>query len=76
MSEPVEPDPPINDDASAEPSLDEVAGDLAGVERALERLEDGTYWTDEVTGAALSDELLTSDPTARRAVPPADAPDG
>ena len=29
------------------PSLDELAEDLAGVERALERLEDGTYWTDQ-----------------------------
>lgn len=50
-----------------ETSLDQLADDLAGVERALERLEDGTYWTDEVTGEQLSDELLATDPTATQA---------
>ena len=43
-----------------------LADDLAGVERALERLEDGSYWTDEVTGEPIRDELLEADPTARR----------
>ena len=70
MSEPTEAERPISDDAAAEPSLDQIAADLAGVERALERLEDGTYWTDEVTGEPLPDELLAADPTARRATPP------
>ena len=46
--------------------LDTVERDLAGVEAALARLDDGTYWTDEVTGARLPDELLAADPTARR----------
>ena len=45
---------------------DVVERDLAGVEAALERLDDGTYWTDEVTGEPLSDELLAADPVARR----------
>jgi RNA polymerase-binding transcription factor DksA len=76
MSEPAEVERPISDDAPAEPSLDELAADLAGVERALERLEDGTYWTDEVTGDPLPDELLAADPTARRTPPPADSPPG
>jgi RNA polymerase-binding transcription factor DksA len=50
-----------------EVDLDEVERDLAAVERALERLSDGTYWTDEVTGLPISDDVLVSDPTARRA---------
>jgi RNA polymerase-binding transcription factor DksA len=52
---------------TAEPlDLDAVLGDLDAVEQALERLDAGTYFTDEVTGAALPDDLLTYDPTARR----------
>lgn len=46
--------------------LDSIAADLAGVEIALDRLEDGSYWTDEVTGQALPDDLLATDPVARR----------
>ena len=59
--------------ATAEPTestvldLDAIERDLAGVEVALARLDAGTYWTDEVTGAALPDELLAQQPTARRA---------
>ncbi len=53
------------------PDLDAIATDLADVEAALDRLDEGTYWTDEVTGAALSDELLAERPTARRSSPPA-----
>ena len=47
--------------------LDAIERDLAGVEVALARLEAGTYWTDEVTGQPLTDEVLTLRPTARRA---------
>lgn len=47
--------------------LDAIEADLAGVEVALARLSDGTYWTDEVNGEPLGDELLASSPTARRA---------
>ncbi|MCU0259517.1 MAG: hypothetical protein MUE78_00730 [Ilumatobacteraceae bacterium] len=50
--------------------LDLITRDLDGVERALERLDDGTYWTDEVTGAQIPDEILDTDPTARRAEGP------
>ena len=49
------------------PNLDHIAQELTDVENALERLEDGSYFTDEITGAPLSDELLASRPTARRA---------
>ena len=53
---------------TAEPlDLDVIERDLAGVETALQRLDAGTYWTDEVTGAPIDDALLVADPTARRA---------
>jgi RNA polymerase-binding transcription factor DksA len=70
MDEAATPDPLAGDEVESTPSLDDLADDLAGVEGALERLEDGTYWTDEVTGDPLPDELLAADPTARRAMPP------
>jgi RNA polymerase-binding transcription factor DksA len=44
-----------------------IEDDLEGVEAALRRLDDGTYWTDEVTGAPIPDEVLAADPVARRA---------
>lgn len=47
--------------------LDAIEADLADVEVALARLDAGTYWTDEVTGEPLPDELLEARPTARRA---------
>jgi RNA polymerase-binding transcription factor DksA len=53
-------------DATGAADLDRVERDLAGVEAALARLDDGTYWTDEVTGQPLGDELLAADPVARR----------
>jgi len=48
--------------------LDAIERDLADVEVALARLDAGTYWTDEVTGADLPNELLVANPTARRLV--------
>ena len=67
-------DPPMPDDTvpdvpvapAPEVDLDVIEDDLAAVERALERLSDGSYWTDEVTGAPIPDEVLAADPTARR----------
>lgn len=50
-----------------EVDLDAIERDLAGVERALERLSDGAYWTDEVTGEPIPAHVLADDPTARRA---------
>lgn len=47
--------------------LDAIERDLADVEVALTRLDAGSYWTDEVTGAELPAELLDEQPTARRA---------
>jgi RNA polymerase-binding transcription factor DksA len=47
--------------------LDAVERDLLGVEVALERLDAGTYRTDELDGRAIPDEVLERDPIARRA---------
>jgi RNA polymerase-binding transcription factor DksA len=71
MDEADVPDPAPADDVEPEPSLEQLADDLAAVERAMERLEDGSYWSDEETGEPLPDDLLAADPTARRAPPPA-----
>lgn len=54
---------------SASLDLDAIERDLADVEVALARLDAGTYWTDEVTGADLPADLLDEQPTARRAQP-------
>ena len=47
-------------------SIDGIERDLADVEAALARLDAGTYWTDEITGQPLSNELLSRRPLARR----------
>lgn len=57
----------MSNSESAVPNLDEIEQDLADVETALARLEAGTYWTDEVTGQPIPDEVLAQRPTARRA---------
>ncbi len=50
------------------PDLDRIERELADVETALARLEDGTYWTCEVTGAPIPDHVLAANPVARRSV--------
>ena len=62
-----DPSSEITQGAPTPLDLDAVETDLADVEIALARLESGTYWTCEITGQALSDELLAQRPTARRA---------
>lgn len=57
----------VNPDTTGPVNLDQIEQDLADVETALARLEAGTYWTDEVTGQPLPDDLLAQRPTARRA---------
>ena len=57
-------------DHQESPGEIDVAGieaDLDGVQAALGRLADGTYWTDEVTGEPISADVLAADPLARRA---------
>ena len=49
-----------------EPDIDAIARDLTDVEVALARLDAGTYWTCEVTGADIPDPLLAEHPTRRR----------
>lgn len=72
------PDQPIDDrddghraapaeDRAPVLDLERIERDLAGVEAALARLDDGTYWTDEVTGQPIPDDVLAADPVARRA---------
>lgn len=60
------PSDPTGDPA---PPLDLTAieRDLAEVEAALPRLDDGSYWVDEVTGEQIPDEKLADDPLTRRA---------
>lgn len=48
------------------PDLDRIERDLADVETALARLEDGSYWTCEVTGERIPDSVLAANPVARR----------
>ena len=60
-------DPQHDATPSATLDLDAIERDLADVEVALARLDAGTYWTDEVTGAELPADLLDAQPTARRA---------
>lgn len=65
------PAPVIEDDAVVSPTadaidLDAIETDLADVEIALARLDAGTYWTCEITGEPLPQELLIVRPTARR----------
>jgi RNA polymerase-binding transcription factor DksA len=47
--------------------LDAIEANLNDVEVALERLEAGTYFTDEISGSALSEDVLSANPTARHA---------
>ena len=54
-------------DAGPSLDLERIERDLAGVEAALVRLDEGTYWTDEVTGQPIPDDVLATDPVTRRA---------
>lgn len=49
--------------------LTAIERDLTDVQTALERLNDGNYWTDEVTGNPIPDDVLATHPTARTASP-------
>jgi len=46
--------------------LDEIHTNLDAVEIALVRLENGTYFSDEITGKPLDEQLLSDNPIARR----------
>ena len=51
---------------SATIDLDAIERDLADVEMALNRLDAGTYWVDEINGQPLPDAVLVANPLARR----------
>ena len=65
-TEPVDDAATLTDSAVATVDLSGIESDLADVERALARLDNGTYWTCEVTGAEIPDEHLAANPVARR----------
>lgn len=55
-------------DVNPEPlDLDRIEADLADVDTALARLDAGTYWSCEITGAPIDDSKLAEHPTTRRA---------
>ena len=45
--------------------LEQLEGDLAEIEAALQRLDEGTYGVDEVTGEPIAAERLDAYPVAR-----------
>lgn len=49
------------------PDLDAIERDLDDAEHALRRLDEGTYWTDEVTGQPLDEADLEAHPARRTA---------
>lgn len=76
-AEPVAAEPAEEASVAAEPvdergvpsiDLGRIERDLEGVEAALRRLDEGTYWTDEITGEPIDEALLVADPVARRNV--------
>jgi RNA polymerase-binding transcription factor DksA len=46
--------------------VDAIERDLNDVDVAMDRLEKGTYFSDEITGAPLQTDFLTANPLARR----------
>ena len=46
--------------------VDAIERDLNDVDVAMDRLEKGTYFSDEITGALLQTDFLTTNPLARR----------
>lgn len=59
--------PPLGYESANALDLDGIDAELDAVEVALVRLENGTYFTDEITGSPLDEQLLTKNPIARRA---------
>lgn len=55
----------MDPDANAT-DLDAIEQDFADVERALDRLQSGAYWTDEVTGNPIDPAHLANAPLSRR----------
>jgi RNA polymerase-binding transcription factor DksA len=58
----------VTTDADAERNrlFDTIERDLAGVSRAMERLDGGTYFDCESCGAPVAEDLLSESPTTSR----------
>jgi RNA polymerase-binding transcription factor DksA len=54
--------------------LERLEVDLAEIEAALQRLDEGTYGVDEETGEPIDPARLEAFPTARTNVPPGESP--
>ncbi|HUZ21790.1 MAG TPA: hypothetical protein VMU75_14595 [Acidimicrobiales bacterium] len=65
---PAETAPPSVDPVVAEAQrlLGEIESELAAIERALDRLESGSYGTCDVCGAAITADELAADPVTAR----------
>ena len=61
----VEPDAEPFIATAAGIDLGAIQHDLEGVQTALERLNEGTYWTDEITGQLIPNEILDAFPLTR-----------
>jgi RNA polymerase-binding transcription factor DksA len=61
----IEPDAEPSTATTSGIDLDAIQRDLEGVQTALERLNEGTYWTDEVTGDIIPNEILDAFPLTR-----------
>jgi RNA polymerase-binding transcription factor DksA len=61
----VEPDAELSITSTSGIDLDAIQRDLEGVQNALDRLNEGTYWTDEVTGDIIPNEVLDAFPLTR-----------
>ncbi|MGE3619064.1 MAG: TraR/DksA family transcriptional regulator [Acidimicrobiia bacterium] len=55
-------------------ALERVEAELHDVERALARIDEGTYGTCEACGAGIGDDRLAEDPTVRTCAAHAVAP--
>ncbi|MDA2969162.1 MAG: hypothetical protein O2792_04920 [Actinomycetota bacterium] len=58
------PETPANDVDNK--MIEAIERDLNDVDVAMDRLEKGTYFSDEVTGAVLQTDFLAANPLARR----------
>lgn len=58
------PETTMNDANSA--MIEAIKRDLDDVDVAMDRLGNGTYFVDEITGAPLQPEFLAASPLARR----------
>jgi hypothetical protein len=63
---PVAPPPPPPSPAADASLLEQIVAELAGVEAALRRLDDGSYGTCEVCGTPCDADRLAADPLSTR----------